>query len=53
MALLFALSEGRDRRLDHILRLKRRNLKENPNLQPYNSYSPMNSAVFGGNYGIC
>ena len=48
MALLFAISEGRrDHRLDHILRLRRRNLKENA--QPSKSYSPMNSAIFRGN----
>ena len=44
MALLFALSEGRDHRLDHILRLRRRNLKEK--FQPSKSYSPLNSALF-------
>ena len=44
MALLFALSEGRDHRLDHILRLRRRNLKEK--FQPSKSYNPLNSALF-------
>ena len=50
MALLFALSEGRDHRLDHILRLKRRNLNANPNLLPFHSYSSMNSGVFQSKY---
>ena len=52
MALLFALSEGRDHRLDHILRLKRRNLNANPNLLPFHSYSSMNSGVFQSKYAL-
>ena len=53
MALLFILSsEGRDHRLDHILRVRRKNFNRNSQL-PKHSYSPLNAALFKGNFFYC
>ena len=48
MAVLFILSEGRDHRFDHLLRLRRRKLNRRKFSKPTNSFSPLNKALFKG-----